>query len=645
MNSTGKKLRLPLLLFLLVLLFYSYFLHFIGRESWNVSSRLNLTYALAEDGTFRIDAYHQNTGDKVFYRGHYYTDKAPGLSLLAVPGYLFFKRAGVDSEQYMRYWLTLLTVGLPSALGAVVFYSLTGIFGDLSRRTRVGVALAYSLGTLAFPFSTVFYGHQVAAVAGLAAFSILIRVKRTREPEPYFPLLLSGFLAGFAFLSDFPAGIILVLLAIYAAGGLVRKTGFIFWLLGAALPVGFLFYYNHSCFGSPFASSYTFHQTYSHSAGFLGITLPRLDVLWGITFSPYRGLFYQSPVLLFAIPGFYLFCRHPAARTECLVCLLAFLGFLFFNSGYQYWDGVGSTGARFMIPALPFLALALARPARKWPLQFAVLAFISLVFMLVVAATDPRAEWRVRNPLFFFNFFLFLRGFLSDNLGGFLGLRGWASLLPLLAGTGLLLAALGRVSARPRNGPGNRGEAIRAAALGTMVILWVVIAGWQEPYLRETDKAESLFRYYRGRGEVGWNEVEEYYQRAIESEPRLIEPYLRLAEIARLRGWPRVALAYYRELAALYPESTDVLLEMALVHDLLGEPAAAENCLLQAVEMQPEDPLLREQLGAFYLYHGRPRDAIPHLEAALQLQPGEGRVVRHLEQARRALGSGRETAD
>jgi tetratricopeptide (TPR) repeat protein len=634
MNPTGKKLRLPFLLFLLVLLFYSYFFQFIGRESWNVSSRLNLTYALAEYGTFRIDAYHQNTGDKVFYRGHYYTDKAPGISLLAVPGYLFFKRAGVISERYMRYWLTLLTVGIPSALGALVFYGLTGIFGDLSPRVRLGTALAYSLGTLAFPFSTVFYGHQAAAAAGLAAFYILVRLKKTRGPEPFPLLFLSGFLAGYAFLSDFPAGIILVLLVIYAAAVLRRKPGFFFWGLGAALPVGFLLYYNNACFGSPIVSSYTLHQTYSHTAGFLGITLPRLDVLWGITFSPYRGLFYGSPVLLFAIPGFYLSFRRRETRTECLVCFLAVLGFLLFNAGYQYWDGVGSTGARFMIPALPFLALALARPARKWPLQFAVAAFISIAFMLVVAATDPRAEWRVRSPLFYFNFFLFLRGNLSDNLGRLFGLRGIFSLFPLLAGAGLLAAALGRISSRPRTRPEKRGNALRAAALGSMIILWVVSAGWEEPFLREVDKAESLFRYYRGRREVDWTEVEEYYQRAIEYEPRLIEPYLRLAEIARLRGWPRVALAYYRELAALYPESTEVLLEMALVHDLLGDPAAAEDLLLKAVELGPGEPLLREQLGAFYLYHGRPEEAILHLEEALQTQPGEGRIIRQLEEAR-----------
>ncbi len=640
MNATGKKLRLPLLLFLLVLLFYSYFFHFIGRESWNVSSRLNLTYALAEYGTFRIDHYHQNTGDKVFYRGHYYTDKAPGISLLALPGYLFLKAVGVTSEQYMRYWLTLLAVGLPSALGAVALFGLTGIFPDLSPRPRLAATLAYSLGTLAFPFSTVFYGHQTAAAAGLGAFYLLVRQNRSRRPGEWPGLFLSGLLAGYAFLCDFPAGIILVLLFIYAAVSLRRKATLLSWLAGAALPVGFLLYYNQVCFGSPFISSYSLHQTYSHSAGFLGITLPRLDVLWGITLSPYRGLFYGSPVLLFAIPGFYLFFRYRPARTECLVCLLAVLGFLFFNAGYEYWDGVGSTGARFMVPALPFLALALVSPARRWPRQFAALAFLSFLLMLVVAATDPRAEWQVSSPLLYYNCFLFLRGDLSDNLGHLFGLPGTASLLPLLAAGAGLAWMLRRSAGRflTASSPGD--SALRAAALGLLAIVWVVVAGWREPYFAEMDKAESIFRYYRGRGDVNWNEVEGYYQKAIEYEPRPVKPYLRLAEIARLRGWPRVALAYYRQLAELYPESTEILLEMALVQDLLGDTAAAEDLLQKAVKIAPGDPLLREQLGAFYLYHGRPEEAIRQLEEARLANPGEDRILRRLEEARRARRAG-----
>ncbi|MFH1538983.1 MAG: hypothetical protein ABIH66_08475, partial [bacterium] len=51
----------------------------------NSLSRLDLTYALALNGTTRIDDYHGNTLDKAFVNGHYYCDKAPGLSLAGVP--------------------------------------------------------------------------------------------------------------------------------------------------------------------------------------------------------------------------------------------------------------------------------------------------------------------------------------------------------------------------------------------------------------------------------------------------------------------------------------------------------------------------------------------------------------------------------
>jgi len=41
--------------------------------------------AILEQKTLSIDAYHENTQDKALSRGHYYSDKAPGLALLAFP--------------------------------------------------------------------------------------------------------------------------------------------------------------------------------------------------------------------------------------------------------------------------------------------------------------------------------------------------------------------------------------------------------------------------------------------------------------------------------------------------------------------------------------------------------------------------------
>ena len=64
---------------------------FYQDPEWNGNSRLNLTRAIVEQGSLRIDDFHDApgwaTGDKAFFRGHFYSDKAIGSSVLAVPIY------------------------------------------------------------------------------------------------------------------------------------------------------------------------------------------------------------------------------------------------------------------------------------------------------------------------------------------------------------------------------------------------------------------------------------------------------------------------------------------------------------------------------------------------------------------------------
>src|SRR5216684_9234062 len=74
--------------------------YFYEGGGWNQNSRFDLVRAIVEQRTLRIDAYHQNTEDKAFANGHYYSDKAPGLALLAVPIAVaarpWLQAAGVD---------------------------------------------------------------------------------------------------------------------------------------------------------------------------------------------------------------------------------------------------------------------------------------------------------------------------------------------------------------------------------------------------------------------------------------------------------------------------------------------------------------------------------------------------------------------
>src|SRR5258708_7418524 len=80
--GTAQPVARALLIGIVTFVSYAYFYQGGG---WNQNSRFDLVRAILERGTLRIDAYRENTEDKTVANGHFYSDKAPGLVLLAVP--------------------------------------------------------------------------------------------------------------------------------------------------------------------------------------------------------------------------------------------------------------------------------------------------------------------------------------------------------------------------------------------------------------------------------------------------------------------------------------------------------------------------------------------------------------------------------
>lgn len=249
------------------------------------------------------------------------------------------------------------------------------------------------------------------------------------------------------------------------------------WILGLAVPLATLMYYNTVCFGGPFASAYTYHVSYNHQSGFMGIGLPKISALWGITFSPYRGVFYHSPVLLLAIPGTWLFYRQKQFRKEFWFCFLVVAAFLAFNSGYAYWDGVGTVGARFLIPCLPFLVLLTFRAVVKWPNQAEILAVLSIFLMMVVCATEPRAPEKMNNPLIYWNFFNLFEGNLSDNLGRIIGFQDWYSYIPLAFVVTTCMGLIRKSVPVTDLITWDKAQALKTVVLAAIVTTWILGAG------------------------------------------------------------------------------------------------------------------------------------------------------------------------
>lgn len=462
---------------LFVLLFGAY-AYFFPAGGWNQNSRFDLTRAIVERHTLVIDAYRSNTFDLSERDGHAYCDKAPGVSLMGVIPYalIFAAHRGHPPEARAlddaAYLTTLVVVAIPSALGGVMFLSLLGALGvEVAQRTFA--AAAYGLGTLAFPYSTMLYGHQVAAALLIAAFALLARERRGARAQPVWV----GVLLGWSVVVEYPAALGAITLAVYAASFVRPRRQLALIAAGAAVPALVLAAYHTVAFGGPATLSYALsNQSPRHLGIFMGIGTPSADALANVLFTDYRGLFFATPSLLLAFPGFWQTVRDRGTRAEAVVCAIIVVAFVWMNGSLVDWQGGSAVGARFLVPALPFLAACAAAMrarsglGRMLQTVGAALVGVSSMAMLVAVAVDPQPSVRVMHPFRDHLLPAFAAGRLALNgqgmdtafapegtvprawnLGTRLGLAGGWSLAPLgaffIAAAAWLVVAARRASA------------------------------------------------------------------------------------------------------------------------------------------------------------------------------------------------------
>ena len=365
------------------------FFHEVGPQD---ITRLALTEAITLDRSLRIDRWQAQTPDKALYDGHYYSDKAPGMSFLAVPGYVLLRSAGVQrgENELAGVWkdrsdVWLLRV-LAGGLGFLAAVFLVGRVAEgIEEGTGASAATAFGLGTLALPLAPTMFGHLAAAALGFAAFVAVwsgCRADRGRELR----WAAGGLCAGLAVLTEYQAVFIAAVLLVYLATRAVRAA--IVYAAAAVPCVVALALYNTAAFDSPWRLSYRYVSEEfagEQAKGFFGISVPDPGQLARILFT-WDGLLLRSPVLVFAGAGLVLLWRK-GVRSEAAVCGTVVLLFLAVNAGYYDPLGGGSPGPRFFVPALPFLAVGLACSYRRWPFATLAATVVSVGFMMYRAGT------------------------------------------------------------------------------------------------------------------------------------------------------------------------------------------------------------------------------------------------------------------
>ena len=436
----------------LALLYLYSFPYFARIRSANELPRIYLTMAMVERGAFDIGDYpaaYQGTPDLSIYRGKYYANKAPGMSLFAVPGYLLVNLVGDPGDlKQLFFWLRLFGATLPSLLFLVLLWRTLGqLVRD--RRLRQFVLLAYACGTMALPYGTVLVAHQLSAALIASAFCLILLWSRGRGTR--WTLLGAGLAAGGAVFVDYQAAFIGPPLFIYLlARSRPRLKCAALFCTGAALPLAALLYYHWRCFGSPFSTGYQHLANPVFAAwtsrGFLGLEFPEWRRLIKLHFSADDGLFYYSPFLLLAAPGLYLMLRERVLRAEGLLCLGVLVFFGYFAAALVLISG-WDVGPRYVIVALPFYLVPIAVLFDRLPKHPATLfvpagmVLASLLTYLWVAAVFPHFPDNFSNPFFDLTLRFSLAHYLPYNLGWLLGLEGAYSLLPYALVALLLVAA------------------------------------------------------------------------------------------------------------------------------------------------------------------------------------------------------------
>lgn len=197
--------------------------------SWNDSARMATIESVAQRGTFTIDdSSFFRTGDKLFIRGHFYSNKPPVLDvagagvLAALHALLGIELHGGPTIAY--FLLTLILIGGTSALSVALLdrWFRHRDFPTIDRLVAVG---GFAVGTLIWPYSTVFNNHTIGGAFLLLGVVLLA----PRPGASARQAAWAGLAFGVSLTIDMPpAGIFLVAFFLYllSARGLGTAAAF-----------------------------------------------------------------------------------------------------------------------------------------------------------------------------------------------------------------------------------------------------------------------------------------------------------------------------------------------------------------------------------------------------------------------------------
>lgn len=373
-----------------------------GPISWNDRSRIAQIQSLVEYGSFIIDksSFSAFTGDKYFFNNHFYSDKPPILALYASPFYFALRQLGFSFQKHesMTYYLlTLLTIGVLSALGLIVFRKILMEFFHASNEWADITTFITGVGTIILPYSLIINNHVPSGVLILLGFYFFLDFRKNsglKNPAYsglffslagsiditcflFIPFILIPFFrksvrAGLIFvMSCVPVIALYLFLNLYTSGSLKPPA------MNAPL-----WNYPGSSFSEENLSGLAQHNNV-HDALFYAF-----HMLLGN-----RGLISHTPILLFSVFGILIIYKKSRFqyKTEYTYILLATLSYIAIyilrTTNYSGWAfGIRWFASLMLILCLPFAYIeSKIRSSRTTRVLFLGVGCLSILISLIGA--------------------------------------------------------------------------------------------------------------------------------------------------------------------------------------------------------------------------------------------------------------------
>ncbi len=302
-------------------------------ESYDAQIMYQVTQSMVDHANFVV--HHD-----VFAINLPYSIWGIGMSLLMAVPYFVAEHLHLDQAASVMTVNALVVASI-----ALVIYRLGLALGAPAGQSLAAAAIT-AFGTLLFAYvATGFSEPSVALGIALGLLGM-----QTRRP------VLVGAGAGLALVMRIDSALLVVpilAVGVWIVCGRTPGAGlrFCVGLLPAILVVGA---YDTVRFGAPWRVGYAF-ATFNH---------PLLAGLYGLLASPAAGLFLYVPLLPLALIGIWLTLhRLPVLGATALAILLIRIPFY---ATWFAWQAYYVWGPRFLVPAMPVLALGLLEIFRRW---------------------------------------------------------------------------------------------------------------------------------------------------------------------------------------------------------------------------------------------------------------------------------------